>query len=415
MLKELSLDDWLTFIGHQHDQTIAMGLERMHTMLGRLGLERPAPSIVTVAGTNGKGSTCIAIEQLLLAHGLRVGTTMSPHVIRFNERVRINGQESADADLVKAFSRVEAARDNLPLTYFEFSALAAMWCFRHSEVQVAVLEIGLGGRLDAFNAVAADVAVITSIGLDHQEYLGVTVELIGREKAGILRRDQSVVLGRSLPGSVYDVCEELALAPQVCGKEFDYEMSDDHRQWLFTDAEGEMQFPLGSLAPHNVALALTAIRPLVQRDPAICAAASAANLPGRLQEVTIDERRYVFDVCHNPSGAQFCCGQMTDRGLEPKMILCGMLRGKMHQEVRRAVGQAFSATWVLFGTVGDRALSSNELATSMGIASHGCTDFQAAREYVRSVTSPGEVILVFGSFNAVEQGIMSAPQQFAMC
>ena len=198
------LNNWLAHISSQHEQVIDMGLCRMQDMVQRLDLACPAPKVITVAGTNGKGTTATAIEALLLAHGLSVGTTLSPHINRFNERIRISGVQASDAKICAAFAAVDAVRRDLPLTYFEFSALAALWCFKDAAVDVAILEIGLGGRLDAFNVVDADIAVITSIGLDHQEYLGDTRELIGAEKAGILRAgQQQVILGADMPQSVF--------------------------------------------------------------------------------------------------------------------------------------------------------------------------------------------------------------------
>ena len=192
------LDRWLSFIQEQHVKDIDMGLDRMNLMIARLALTSPHYKVITVAGTNGKGSTCVATEQLLLSHGLRVGTTLSPHVFRFNERIRIQGEELSDRDICDSFKIIEDARDGLPLTYFEFSSLAALVVFGQADLDIAILEIGLGGRLDAFNVIDADVAVITSIGYDHQEFLGDSLEEIGAEKAGIFRSEQTVVLGEEL-------------------------------------------------------------------------------------------------------------------------------------------------------------------------------------------------------------------------
>jgi dihydrofolate synthase/folylpolyglutamate synthase len=401
------LDDWLTFIGQQHSQTIDMGLDRMHIMLDRLDLRRPAPKIITVAGTNGKGSTCVAIEQLLMANGTHVGATLSPHIRRFNERIRIDGCEVTDAVLTMAFADIERVRAGLALTYFEFSALAALWCFRAAQVQVGILEIGLGGRLDAFNALDADIAVITSIGLDHQEYLGDTLEQIGIEKAGILRSDQSVVLGQDLPGAVHDECRRLGLEPKICGQDFSFDPSQVAGEWTYLGPDMQVSLAAGSVAAHNIALALTVTSLLVAIDVQRCRdIAPRITLPGRMQQIVIDERTYVFDVCHNPAGARFCCAEMLARGLRPHLVLCAMLRDKAHRDVREAVSESFSAPWVLFGTFGDRALSSHALAQSMDVETVCVEDFQAARTYVRSASAPNDVIFVFGSFNAVEQGIM---------
>ena len=202
------LSTWLTYIDGQHAQSIDMGLARFTRVLNDLDLQQPAPRVITVAGTNGKGSTVRVMETLLLQGGVTVGATLSPHIWRFNERIRINGEDASDESICAAFAAIDRARGDTPLTYFEFGALAALYCMAQARVQVAILEIGLGGRLDAFNAVDADVAVITSIGLDHQAFLGDTREAIGFEKAGILRPGQRVVLGQNMPSTVDARCSE---------------------------------------------------------------------------------------------------------------------------------------------------------------------------------------------------------------
>ena len=210
MKAALGLDEWLSRIDGIHPGDWVLGLERVGIVADRMGLRKPAPCSVIVAGTNGKGSCCVCLEQILLAAGRRVGCTLSPHLERFNERVRINGAELDDQTLCRSFAAVEAARGEVQLTYFEFTALAALHCFRQAAVEVAVLEVGLGGRLDAFNLVDADLAVVTSIGIDHVDYLGDTRERIGAEKAGVLRAGQQVALGPDMPGSVLEAAARLA-------------------------------------------------------------------------------------------------------------------------------------------------------------------------------------------------------------
>ena len=228
----MDLSSWLDYIGQQHSEAIDMGLERFSQVQYSLNLKQPAARVITVAGTNGKGTTARVIEALLLDAGYSVGTTLSPHVWRFNERIRIDGKEADDAAICNAFAAVDDARGDLPLTYFEFSALAALFCMARSQVDFAILEIGLGGRLDAFNAVDADVAVITSIGLDHQAFLGDTREAIGGEKAGILRAGQRVVLGQNMPESVYARCRTLDLTPKCWGE--DFSSLNGNRQWVYS-------------------------------------------------------------------------------------------------------------------------------------------------------------------------------------
>ena len=250
------LDRWLSYIEEQHVKDIDMGLDRMNLMIDRLGLGNPDHKVITVAGTNGKGSTCVATEQLLLSHGLRVGTTLSPHVFRFNERIRVQGIELSDQDICESFEIIESARDGLPLTYFEFSSLAALVVFDQADLDIAILEIGLGGRLDAFNVVDADVAVITSIGYDHQEFLGDSLEEIGAEKAGIFRSKQTVVLGANMPESVHQLSNLNQCEQSSFGIDFDISQTVED-EWDFQSKELIINsIRLGSLSAHNLSLGI---------------------------------------------------------------------------------------------------------------------------------------------------------------
>src|SRR5258706_6561487 len=192
------LASWLGFIERQHPSAIALGLERVAEVLGRLDAPLRCP-VISVGGTNGKGSTCAMLEAILGAAGYRTALYTSPHVLRYNERVRIGGTEASDAVLCEAFAAVEQARGQTPLTYFEYGTLAALWLFARERIEAAVLEVGLGGRLDAVNVVDPDCAVLTSVGIDHVEYLGATRESIGREKAGIFRADRPAVVAEPDP------------------------------------------------------------------------------------------------------------------------------------------------------------------------------------------------------------------------
>ncbi len=327
------LDSWLEHIAAAHTQTIDMGLQRMQEMVARLQLQQPAPTIITVAGTNGKGSTCYATEAFLLQAGLTVGATLSPHVTRFNERVRINGQEVDDDLLCQAFAAIDDARDNLPLTYFEFSALAALWCFVQAQVEVCILEIGLGGRLDAFNAVDADIAIITSIGLDHQQYLGHTRQAIGAEKAGILRAGQSVFLGPDMPASVLEACNLLSLQPTILGARWRVDNDAAQQRWSVCEAD---QCRLANqayqqCAPQNLLLAYLAAN-AVKPMPVDCIAEINRHLkmPGRMQQFDFKQRMVVCDVAHNPAAAEFLGREIAHRGWQPALIVCGMLQDKDH-------------------------------------------------------------------------------------
>ena len=399
------LNRWLAHISGQHDQVIDMGLSRMHLMVERLNLGRPAGSVITIAGTNGKGTTATAIEALLSSHGVSVGTTLSPHIKRFNERVRIDGVDADDARICEAFAAIEAARADLPLTYFEFGALAALWCFKDAHVDVAILEIGLGGRLDAFNVVNADIAVITSIGLDHQEYLGGTLEQIGAEKAGIFRAGQKVVLGADMPLSVWAACEELALSPVAVG--IDLIISTDPKQgvWQLTLPENEtLELPMGNLSCHNMAVAVAAASSIVTLNKErLSDVVRRTKMSGRLEIALLQGRTCIHDVGHNSAGIKFLWHELQARDLVPEYIVCCMLDGKDHASVYKTLAEYSSAPWALVSSHGDRALSSQQLAQSMNITAPCFDTMQEGLDHALSATQPGSVILLFGSFNCVEQ------------
>ena len=215
------LDGWLSRIGREHPKNVLDGLERVYDVAKSLAVLRPAPTVIVVAGTNGKGSTAVFLERILLSAGARVGTTLSPHMHVFNERIRVQGEEVSDDSLVKSFEMVEAARNHVPLNYFEYAVLAALTCFSREDLDYAILEVGLGGRLDAVNIVDGDLSIITSIGIDHEEYLGSDRESIGREKAGILRRGVPLIFGESqIPESINERAEELGVPTMFLGGTF---------------------------------------------------------------------------------------------------------------------------------------------------------------------------------------------------
>ena len=412
-----SLDSWLEYIAGQHWQEIDMGLERMRTMVARMALQRPAGKIITVAGTNGKGSTCVACEALLQAQGLSTGVTLSPHVVAFNERIRINGVEADDDLIIAAFTAVEAARTDaaagiVPLTYFEFSALAALWCFKRCAVEVAVLEIGLGGRLDAFNAIDADVAVITSIGIDHEAFLGTNRNAIGLEKAGILRAGQEVVLGSDMPASVMARCTQLQLRPLLVDQEFEIR-AQDAQHWSARQRNGGASrlasVPYGQCAPHNLLLAYLAASRVA--DVALAEVAEVAQrvrLPGRMQSVDWLQRKWLLDVAHNPAGVEFLVQQLRARDLNPAAIVCGMLSDKQHNAVFERLRREYPVPWFCMPTKGERGMTARDLANALQGETKrphvaACEDWQTLTEQVNSATQPGNVILVLGSFNLIEQ------------
>lgn len=262
-MTQRSLADWLSYLEQLHPTAIDMGLERSREVARRLGLGRPAKRVVTVTGTNGKGSTCALLAELLREQGLSVGVYSSPHLLRYNERVRIDGVEAGDAQLCDAFSAVEAARGEISLTYFEMGTLAAFWLFERAGLDFAVLEVGLGGRLDAVNLIDADLALITSIGLDHAEWLGDTRESVAFEKAGILRAGKPALCGDlDPPQPLLEQVTALGAPLYLRGRDYDLALADHGWHWRGLAADGQAlalhDLPLLGLPMENAALALQA-------------------------------------------------------------------------------------------------------------------------------------------------------------
>ena len=399
-----NLDQWLEYITATHPNEIEMGLARVQSVAARMQLLTPAPRSVIVAGTNGKGSTCVCLEQILLAAGLRVGCTLSPHVHAFNERVRINGRDLDDSALCVAFETVELAREDTPLTYFEFATLVALFAFREAEVDVAILEVGLGGRLDAFNVVDADVGIITSIGIDHTEYLGDNVEAIGGEKAGVLRSGQHIVLGPRLPQSVVRRAAGLTETVLELDRNVFYTRAADSAWSLRFQNQQFDDLPVGRLPLGNCALAIVAAHSLTTIDQTtISRALRSAWLPGRLESFDAYDRTWLVDVAHNPLAAQFLQKELASRGLGRNVVaVFGALRDKDVSSMLSALDTVVR-DWVVVDAPSARGLSASELAdyfddlsaTMAGSLDNG---FKVAR----SLTECGDVILVFGSFGIAD-------------
>lgn len=229
---ESSLDHWLSYISIINPREIDLGLSRISTVYKSFEVARLAPLVITVAGTNGKGSTVMAIEGMLRAEGIRVAAFTSPHIDRFNERFRINEVEVEDHELCSVFSEIEAVREDVPLSYFEFTALAGFLIFARAELDVVILEVGLGGRLDAVNMIDANICVVTNISIDHEDWLGEGREAIAAEKAGILRSGAQVIFGdRDVPQALIRKAEELELTPLCLGRDFGWERADKIWDW----------------------------------------------------------------------------------------------------------------------------------------------------------------------------------------
>lgn len=412
----LTLNDWLTRLERQHPVAIELGLERVATVAERLGLNaRPlAEHVVTIAGTNGKGSTVAILESLARAHGLTTASYTSPHLLRYNERLRFDGEPAEDASLVAGFERVEAARlsgDPISLTYFEAGTLAALLAIAEARPHLAILEVGLGGRLDAVNVVDSDVAVITTIAHDHADFLGDDLDGIGYEKAGILRPARPAVLGsRELPGSVGRRIDELAVADHWLGREFDLHEADTGRWTWWSTMDPACHFddlPDPGLPLDNAAVALQTLTlcDVVLQGDAVREALSTVSLPGRLQW----KGQWCLDVAHNPHAARYVASRLAGRRRPTRRIaLLGVLKDKDAEALVEALKPAIDA-WVAVGLSGPRGRSGEDLAHCL--ANQGVDVLQVAAapgegvHWLAPRLKAGEEVLVCGSFHTVAEAL----------
>lgn len=400
MTAPASLAGWLDRIGAEHPKTVVRGIGHVKQVASRANLNPPAPVNFVVAGTNGKGSTAVFLEHLLRASGRRVGTTLSPHLTRFNERIRVDGEEVEDDEIVAAFDVVERARDGVALTYFEFAILVAFHVFRARNVDASVLEVGLGGRLDAVNIVDGDVAIITSIGLDHEDYLGSGLEAIGAEKAGIMRPGRPVIFGaREVPDSVRERASALGAPLVVNG--VNYGHAADTGGWSVELCNGRRvrvrECP--RVAADNAAAALQAfamLEPDFDRE-ALVEACRRATVPGRLERIDARDRRWLLDVAHNPHAARFLRENID---APVACAILGMLEDKDQAGVVDAVSDLVDR-WVLTNNTAPRGLSARKLAERLRFRHAHRPRIGDAIAHAVSTTEANDVILVLGSFDTV--------------
>jgi dihydrofolate synthase/folylpolyglutamate synthase len=307
-----TLADWLDYQQRVHPNAIELGLDRVREVWRRLGAPAPAPLVITVGGTNGKGSTVAFLEAMLAADHRRVGAYTSPHLLRYNERVRIAGRDADDAALVDAFVRIEAARGDIALTYFEYGTLAALWLFAHAALDVAILEVGLGGRLDAVNIIDADAAIVTTVDLDHQDWLGNDRDSIGREKAGIFRAGRPAIVGESTPPStLIEQAQSVAADLRIAGREFSFDVDADGSHWHWHSDATTLALPRPELAAPcqfaNASAAIAALHALRTRlgwnAEAIAQGVRDARVAARLQRFG-SAPELIVDVAHNPQAAR---------------------------------------------------------------------------------------------------------------
>ncbi len=420
MIRPTTLEGWLAYLETLHPKAIALGLERVTLVHSRMDAGLACP-VVTVTGTNGKGSTCAMLESVLRCAGHRTGLYTSPHLMRYNERVRVGGEAHDDDALIRAFNAVEDARDDVPLTYFEYGTLAALWIFARAKLDVAVLEVGLGGRLDAVNIIDADIAVVTSVDLDHMDYLGPTRDDIGREKAGIFRPARPVICAEpDPPVTLIAYARELGAPILQLGRDYGYDAQE--RQWQYWGPGGRrhgLPFPAlrGAYQLANAATALAAIGLLRDRlhvrAGAVRDGLISVELKGRFQ-VLPGRPTIVLDVAHNPHAARAVATTLASMGRFPQTIaVFGILADKDIDGVIAAMKERIDRWYVvtLPGPRGANAVAVAAALANAGVAANATLIFEdvaSAYASARTAASEADRIIVFGSFLTVAAALAVA-------
>lgn len=418
-MAERSLGQWLTYLEALHPKAIDLGLRRVAKVAREMALVPCPYPVLTVAGTNGKGSVAHVSDALFRSRGLRCGRYTSPHLLNFNERICVDGIPAVDADLVAAFAAIEAARGSTTLTYFEFATLAALYHFRAAAVDVAVLEVGLGGRLDAVNVVDAEVAVITSIALDHQEWLGNSRESIGREKAAVARPGRPVVLAEEdYPASVEATLKDIGAGVVRAGESWLWRCGAGESCLAVELAGGaqrlaELPVPQG-LRPANVAAALQAVALMVAGrldQGSTVAALQALRVPARRQRLQIQGRELVLDVAHNPQAmAALAEWLMRDDSAGNCYAALGLMSDKDLPAIASVLAPAVRGACAVALPAITRAQTPEriwQVLDSMGIATPQ-SEFtvEAVWDQLLAGSDKGDRLVFCGSFHTVA-GIMT--------
>lgn len=408
-----NLSDWLAYIESLHPKNIVLELDRVAAVKKAMELELNCP-IITVAGTNGKGSTCAMLESILSCAGYRVGCYTSPHLLKFNERIRIGRFPVTDAQLCEAFAAVEKARATISLTYFEFSTLAATWIFKQQKIDIAVLEVGLGGRLDAVNIFEPDVAIITSIGIDHQDYLGDTREKIGFEKAGIFRKGKSAICADPQPPhTIIDYAAAVGADLQLIGRDFSFQV-ENKTQWKFGGRRGErygLVYPAlrGAYQLLNASACLAALDELKEKLAVsmgnVRLGLSQVTLPGRFQ-VLPGRPIVILDVAHNPHAAEALAGNLKEMEFRGKTFaVFGMLKDKDITGVIKILKDQVNH-WLIANldvSRGEKAAKLEEILKSEQVSSNIDVFSNVVEAYQQAckLATGNDRIIVFGSFYTV--------------
>jgi dihydrofolate synthase/folylpolyglutamate synthase len=413
-----TLKDWLHWQEGLHPQSIDLGLHRANKVFLTLNSEKKQPITITVAGTNGKGSTIAFLEAIYLAQGLKVGSYTSPHILKYNERIKINGLAVSDNDLCLAFTRIESVRDEISLSYFEFSTLAALDIFSRANLDIQLLEVGLGGRLDAVNIIDADTAIITSIDIDHTDWLGDTRTAIAIEKAGIFRAHRPAIVGDiAPPSSLINYAQQTAAELLLINKDFSYQKSAQHWNWQCHHKK-HLQLPLPNLKGEhqfrNASSSLMAVESLLDKvpvsDKSIHAGLKNAYISGRFQLIkTENSAPILLDVSHNPQAAQALLDYLNSAFTElPIYAIFNMMRDKDMQSVV-TIMQPKIKHWYISPVNNPRTnkeIDTKNIFQNCNIKqiSLGYSDFSSTFQNAKKAADTNHGLLViFGSFFLVSE------------
>ncbi|MGJ3495133.1 Bifunctional protein FolC [Piscirickettsia salmonis] len=411
-MEQWTLSAWLSWAEQQHTDGMCFGLERVRTVASHLGLLAVEPIVITVGGTNGKGSCVAFLEQIYTAAGFQVGSFTSPHFLHYNERIRLHGEEVSDEWLCQAFSTIAQAitATNTALTFFEINLLNALWVFKQHALDMILLEVGLGGRLDAVNIIDADLALISSIALDHEAWLGTDRESIAQEKAGILRAQGLAVCGDDQPPhSLIDYARELGASLSLQGNDFGFEIHGD--SWGWWNAETELhELPIPKLALDNASSVLQVVSVLQDRLPvkrdAVAHGLKHAKLTGRFQVIHNGTLLTILDVAHNPAAAKYLATQLSKEACSGKTW--GLFAIMADKDITGVVQQLFRSIdqWVVADLSIARAapaVAVQEMLYQQGcrVESQCFTDVGDAYDAILAQAQPEDRVLVFGSFFTV--------------
>lgn len=403
---DFSVDEWLNYLENSHQQEIQLGLTRVREVAETLNLIVSKAKIITIAGTNGKGSTVAALEAIYLSAGFKVGSYTSPHLLAFNERIKINHKPISDEDLCRAFTVIEQGRAKIDLTYFEIATLAALWHFKQQNLDLIILEVGLGGRLDATNIVDSDLAIITTVDLDHQDFLGDNREAIGFEKAGILRASKPFIFAdKNPPSSIVNQAAELHTSSFFYGLDYDFLLKDEKIELKFQDEIIEL--PKTKLHPHSAMAAVIASLLLKENLPLnhhhCQQALNTAFISGRLQFIHSKVNTLV-DVAHNPQAANYLAQFI--KNYRPKSKIYAVFSALADKDLPGLIEPLLEQVdyWIPALLSAKRAASREQLAQAFGLFKLNpiCYDSPLlAYKEALTLAKPDDIILVYGSFYTV--------------